>query len=61
MQHSPHEYAIDSFPVSACDTPRIMRANIFQGKEYRGYNSIKKRYFFGFKVHMLVSATKEFQ
>jgi len=56
-----HEYAVDSFPVSACDTPRIMRANIFQGKEYRGYNSSKKRYFYGLKVHMLVSATKEFQ
>ena len=28
-----NEYAVDSFPVSACDTPRITRARIFQGKE----------------------------
>lgn len=52
------EYTIDSFPVCACDTPRIKRAKIFQGKEYHGYNSSKQRYFFGIKVHMLVSATK---
>jgi Transposase DDE domain len=53
-----HEYAIDSFPVSACDTPRINRAKIFQGKEYHGYSPTKQRYFFGIKVHMLVSANK---
>lgn len=52
------EYAIDSFPVSVCDTPRITRAKIFQGKEYHGYNSSKQRYFFGIKVHMMVSAEK---
>ena len=34
-----NEYAIDSFPVSVCDTPRITRAKIFQGKEYHGFNS----------------------
>ena len=49
-----NEYAVDSFPVSACDTPRITRARIFQGKEYHG----KQRYFFGIKVHMIVSACK---
>ena len=53
-----HEYAIDSFPVSVCDTPRIKRVKIFQGKEYHGYNSSKQRYFFGLKIHMLVTANK---
>ncbi len=52
------QYAVDSFPVSACDTPRITRAKIFQGKEYHGYNSSKQRYFYGIKVHMIVSASK---
>ena len=52
------EYAVDSFPVCACDTPRINRAKVFQGKEYHGYSSSKQRYFFGIKVHMLVSANK---
>lgn len=53
-----NEYAVDSFPVSVCDTPRIRRAKMFQGKEYHGYNSSKQRYFFGIKVHMIVSANK---
>ena len=53
-----NEYAVDSFPVSACDTPRITRARIFQGKEYHGYSSSKQRYFLGIKVHMIVSACK---
>jgi hypothetical protein len=44
-----NEYAVDSFPVSACDTPRITRARIFQGKEYHGYSSSKQRYFWGSK------------
>lgn len=52
------EYAVDSFPVNACDTPRIPRVKIFQGKEYHGYNSSKQRYFFGIKVHMIVSVNK---
>ena len=55
---STNEYAIDSFPVNTCDTPRITRAKIFKGKEYHGYSSSKQRYFFGIKVHMLVSANK---
>lgn len=52
------EYAIDSFPISVCDTPRIKRAKIFQGKEYHGYSASKQRYFFGLKIHMLVTANK---
>lgn len=52
------EYAIDSFPVSVCDTSRITRAKIFQGKEYHSYSSTKQRYYYGIKVHMLVSADK---
>ena len=53
-----NEYAVDSFPVRACDTPRITRAKIFQGKESHGYSASKHRYFFGVKVHMLVTANK---
>ncbi len=52
------EYAIDSFPVSVCDTSRIARAKIFQGKEYHGYSPSKQRYFYGIKVHILTSAHK---
>lgn len=50
-----NEYLVDSFPVSACDTSRIMRAKIFTGKSYLGYSSTRQRYFYGIKVHMITS------
>tara|TARA_B100001741_G_C16470629_1_gene559838 strand:+ start:120 stop:1028 length:909 start_codon:yes stop_codon:yes gene_type:complete len=53
-----HEYAIDSFPVKACENSRITRAKILQGKEFHGYTASKQSYFFGAKVHMIVNLTK---
>ena len=50
-----NEYIVDSFPVSVCDTPRIMRCKIYQGKEYHGYSSSKQRYFYGIKVHAITT------
>ena len=48
-------YIIDSFPVSVCGNIRIPRAKILQDEAYRGYNSSKREYFYGFKVQMIVS------
>jgi hypothetical protein len=48
-------YILDSFPISACDNYRIPRAKLYQNKEYRGYTASKKRYFYGLKVHLLVT------
>ena len=50
---------IDSFPIAVCDNYRIPRAKIYQNEEYRGCMASKKRYFYGLKVHLLV--TKEGQ
>jgi transposase len=50
------EYLVDSFPVSVCQTSRIARAKIYQGKEYHGYNPSKQGYFYGLKVHMVTTA-----
>jgi hypothetical protein len=52
-------YVIDSFPIAVCDNYRIPRAKIYQNEEYRGCMASKKRYFYGLKVHLLV--TKEGQ
>lgn len=49
------EYSADSFPVPVCDNVRITRSRIYQGKEYRGYTKSKKRYFYGVKVHMIMT------
>jgi hypothetical protein len=48
-------YVIDRLPVSACDNYRIPRAKLDQHAEYRGCMASKKRYFYGLKVHLLVT------
>jgi hypothetical protein len=56
------DYAIDSMPVAACSNARISRGRLFPEKscpKMRGYCASKKRYFFGFKVHLLVTRAGE--
>jgi hypothetical protein len=48
-------YIIDSFPVAMCDNYRIPHAHIYHQEIYRGYLSSKKRYFYGLKIHLLVT------
>ena len=52
-------YVIDSLPIAACDNIRIPRAKLYAEERFRGYLPSKKRYFYGLKVHLLV--TKEGQ
>jgi hypothetical protein len=52
-------YAIDTFPIAVCDNIRIPRSQIYQGEDYRGYKPSKKRYFYGLKIHMMVTQTGE--
>jgi Transposase DDE domain len=53
-------YCIDSFPISVCDNIRISRSKLYEGAEaYRGYQASKKRYFYGVKIHLMVTATGE--
>lgn len=48
-------YLIDTFPVAACDNYRIARAHLYRGERYRGYIASKKRYFYGLKIHLVVT------
>jgi hypothetical protein len=48
-------YAIDTFPIPVCDNYRIRRAKLFQGEEFRGYIASKKCYFYGLKLHLIVT------
>ena len=50
-----NEYIIDSFPVPVCCNIRIKRCKIYNEKCYRGYSASKKEFFYGIKVHMLVT------
>jgi hypothetical protein len=51
-----HTYAIDSFPAAVCHNIRIPRNRILKEKAYRGYCASKRCYFYGFKVHVTVTA-----
>ncbi len=48
---------IDSFPLPLCQPVRNHRATIFKGLADIGYNASKHLWFYGFKVHMLVTVT----
>ena len=48
-------YVIDSYPIAACDNYRICRSRRYQGEEWRGYQPSKRRYFYGLKIHIMVT------
>jgi hypothetical protein len=48
-------YVLDSFPIAACDNDRIRRCHLYQGEAWRGYQASKKRYFYGLKIHVMVT------
>jgi hypothetical protein len=56
FENQSQEYAVDSFPVPVCENVRIFHSKIYKEEEYRGYQASKKRYFYGLKVHMIVTA-----
>jgi hypothetical protein len=53
------EYIVDSFPIPVCDNIRIKRCKIYSSEEFRGYISSKRRYFYGIRVHMIVTKSGE--
>ena len=52
-------YVIDSYPIAVCDNYRIQRSKIYQSEDYRGYIPSKKRYFYGLRIHILVTEQGE--
>lgn len=49
-------YIIDSVPVSVCENIRIPRSKLYPEEKYRGYQASKKRYFYGLKIHLMVTS-----
>lgn len=59
-EHNPdNTYTIDSMPFPVCDNIRICRCRVLQGEEHRGYCASKRRYYFGLKVHLLITGKGE--
>ena len=56
-------YVVDSLPVAVCDNIRIHRCKLYppeeHGKAFRGYIASKRRYFYGLRVHLVVSSKGE--
>jgi len=48
-------YVIDSFPIAACDNYRICRSRLYRGEQWRGNQSSKRRFFYGLKLHLLIT------
>lgn len=60
QSNAAQEYSVDSFPVPVCDNIRIGRSRLYPlkkcGQAFRGYIASKKRYFYGLRVHLLMTA-----
>ena len=52
-------YVIDSYPIAVCDNYRICRSKIYDGEDWRGYIASKKRYFYGLRIHIMVTESGE--
>src|SRR6266581_535509 len=48
-------YSIDSLPIAVCDNIHIRRSKIYSKEDFRGYQASKKRYFYGLKIHLMVT------
>ena len=46
---------IDRLPIAVCDNIRIRRSKIYSNEKFRGYHASKKRYFYGLKLHLMVT------
>lgn len=63
QNNSDQSYVVDSLPVAVCDNIRIRRCKLYplqeHGKTFRGYIASKRRYFYGLRVHLVVSGRGE--
>jgi hypothetical protein len=55
------DYIVDSLPIPICDNYRIPRCRLYrtQRKAFRGYIASKRRFFYGLRAHVLVTASGE--
>jgi hypothetical protein len=50
------KFSLDTFPLAICHNIRIKCCKLVKGEQHRGYNSSKREYFYGFKVHIITAA-----
>jgi hypothetical protein len=63
QRNAKQTYVVDSLPVAVCDNIRIRRCRLYPPEEsaeaFRGYIPSKRRYFYGLRVHLVVSGAGE--
>jgi hypothetical protein len=52
-------YVIVSYPIAVCDNYRIKHSKIYPGEDWPGYMASKKRYFYGLRIHIMVTEQGE--
>ena len=55
LRISSNYYAVDSFPVPACQRGRSYCCKLYQGTQFLGYCKSKRLHYYGLKVHIVVS------
>ena len=50
------EYLVDSMPVEVCMNVRSYRCRLLTGKQFIGFCKAKKKFYYGFKIHMITTA-----
>lgn len=53
------DYVVDSVPIAVCDNYRIPRCRLYSDhrEAFRGYIASKKRFFYGLRAHVVVTAS----
>jgi len=49
------EYLVDSMPVEVCMNIRSYRCRLLSGKQFIGFCKAKKKFYYGFKLHMITN------
>lgn len=49
------EYLVDSMPVEVCMNIRSYRCRLLTGKQFIGFCKAKKKFYYGFKIHMITT------
>lgn len=47
------EYLVDSMPVEVCANYRSYRCRLLKGKQFIGFCKAKKKFYYGFKLHLI--------
>ena len=50
------EYLVDSMPVEVCANYRSYRCRLLKGKQFIGFCKAKKKFYYGFKIHLITLA-----